>query len=1362
MIELRERIASLPPEKLKRLEQVLRQRAAKPQIEETIPRSGNGPHRLSFAQERLWFIEQLEPADGAYNLAWALRLRGPLRVDVLQRALDATVARQAALRTVFREVEGVPYQFVEPPRSVEMRRFDLTDHPANPEISAVLSEEAHRSFDLGNDVLLRSALLRLGQDEHVLLLTLHHIAADGWSRGILLREIGDYYRAFTAGTTLSVPELPIGYADFAQWQRRWLDEGPQEAQLAYWKQRLAGTPTTLDIPTDFPRPSTQTYRGAREILALDEDLPERLNTFSRNENVTLFMLLLAAFETLLHRYTGETDIVVGTPVANRQRVETEGLIGYFVNTVAMRVDFSGNQSSGEPTFREMLRRVREATLGAYGHQDVPFEKVIDTLKPTRQRSHSPIFQVLFVLLNAPRETFTLPGLSAEIVEVETGATQFDLVVEVVERPDQTVLRLAYRTDLFQGATARRMLGNFQTLLRAAVQNPDETISRLPLLTGPERQELLDGWNQTARDYPDLCTHQWFERQAANTPGAIAAAQGDRQWTYAELSAKSNGVASHLKKLGVKSGALVAVCVERSLESIAGLLGIWKVGAAYLPLDPSYPEQRLAYILEDARPAVILTELHLRDHFQSSTIPIAWLEDGCNESDADPAAGASAPSLDDLAYVIYTSGSTGKPKGVAIRHGSLTNLLNAMSGRLGATPNDILLAVTTISFDIAGLELFLPLVTGGRVAIVSREIASDGSRLARAIDESGATTMQGTPATWEMLLDIGWSPKKGLKMVCGGDAMPAAVAERLKANGLLWNVYGPTETTIWSTMAKVDTSRTGVSIGRPLDNTELYVLDRHRQPVPIGVPGELYIGGAGLAQGYWNHPELTAERFVPHPFKSSPGARLYRTGDLVRYLADGNVDFLGRVDNQVKIRGFRIELGEIETVLGRHAAVGRCVVVAQECAGDKRLVAYFESVAESAPDSAHLRAYLKQELPDHMIPSAFVRMDRVPLTPNGKIDRKALPAPSEQRLESAGGFVAPRDPLEHALAQAWGRILRIQPVGIHDDFFELGGHSLAAMRLVFEVQKVTGKALPLATLFRASTIAALAEILRADGWSPSWSSLVPIQPAGPKSPLFLIHGAEGNILLYRQVTRHLGPDQPIYGLQSQGLNGDATLGVTVQDMAAHYVKEIATVQPQGPYFLGGYCLGGIIAYEMAQQLTAQGQKVELVIMLDTYNSCYVNRSISVAQRPWHFLQKIWFHAANALSLPSQGRWKFLGEKAAVASARLKIRLGAAYDRIRNMSTPGSAARYPHMLIGERNDRAADEYIPRPYAGRVTVIRSKAHFAGLDSASLGWSECVTGELEIHELPVYPKGMLVEPFCELLAAALKECLPTALKPS
>jgi amino acid adenylation domain-containing protein len=1345
MAELRERLSHLSPEKLDQLERRLKLRAAATPAKGSIPRTGDGPHRLSFGQQRLWFIEQLEPASGAYNLAWALRLKGPLQTAALQQALDAVVVRQEALRTVFREIEGVPLQFVEPARAVEMRQIDLSADPAEDTIRAALTSEAGRKFDLTRDLMIRSTLLRLQDQDHILLVTLHHIAADGWSRGILLRELSHFYTAFATSSAPSLPGVPISYVDFSEWQRGTAEASAQK-QLEYWRQQLDGAPPVLNLPTDFPRPNAQSYRGARKFLVLEKDLMDQLKALSQRHKVTLFMTLLAAFQVLLQRYTGEADIVVGVPAANRDGVEIEGLIGFFVNSLAMRTNLSGAL-----TFADVLSRVRETTLGAYAHQQAPFERIIDALNPPRQRGHSPIFQVMLVLLNAPAAIFEAPGLSAEIVEVETAATQFDLVVEMIERSEGIVIRLAYCTDLFEAATAQRLLGHLQTLLRAVATNPDAAISRLPLLTEPEKQQLLVDWNQTRVSHPASTTLDLFEAQAARTPNAVAAVDEARRWTYAELNRHAGLIAAQLQARGAGKGTLVAVGAGRSAEMLAALLGIWKTGAAYLPLDPHHPGRRLAMILEDAKPSVVLTDARHRD-IASEALPVVLLED-CGDGAASEAALSPATS-EDVAYVIYTSGSTGKPKGVVINHGSLTNLLCAMQRRLDLKAADVWLAITTISFDIAGLELFLPLITGARVAIASRETASDGARLAAAIDRSDATVMQATPASWQMLFDTGWRVKKGLKILCGGEALPAALAGRLKTEGGLLNVYGPTETTIWSTIASIGPNDHTISIGRPLDNTELYVLDREMQPVPIGVPGELYIGGAGLAAGYWNRPDLTAERFVGHPFDATPGARLYRTGDLARYFANGDVECLGRLDDQVKIRGFRIELGEIETVLARQPGVRRCVVAARPSeSGENMLVAYVEPAENATVDSKTLRAELRNELPDYMIPAAFVSIAALPLTPNGKIDRKALPAP-EPPAAAPNAYVPPRDDLEQTLIRVWTHVLKVAQIGLRDDFFELGGNSLTAVRLLFEVKKATGKELPLAVYFQNPTVEGMAISLR-DAGRPAESSVVVMQPLGAKPPLVLIHGAEGNVLLYRQLIRHLGHDRPVFGLQSRGLNEDVPLLTTVPEMASRCIQDLVTIQPRGPYRLGGYCLGGLIALEMAHQLEAHGEKVDLVVLLDSYHPELERRSSPVLRRFRYFVENLWFHLANAASVPWRDGERFIRQKLQTEAARAGIRMRAAYYAIRRWAGARAQVRYPYLRLQKVNDRAAADYIPPRYDGRVLLIRSKGAFSGLEEASLGWGESVRDGLEVLQVNAYPKGMLTEPFCESTAATLKQHL-------
>jgi amino acid adenylation domain-containing protein len=710
----------------------------------------------------------------------------------------------------------------------------------------------------------------------------------------------------------------------------------------------------------------------------------------------------------------------------------------------------------------------------------------------------------------------------------------------------------------------------------------------------------------------------------------------------------------------------------------------------------------------------------------------------------------------LAYVLYTSGSTGKPKGVEIPHSAVVNFLLSMQREPGFTEKDTLLAVTTLSFDIAGLELYLPLISGGKVVIASREDAYDPKRLMKQMNNSRCTVMQATPATWRALISAGWTGSKGLKILCGGEAFPRDLAEQLLSRcAELWNMYGPTETTIWSTVHKVTTANGPVPIGHPIVNTQVVILDSFGDLAPPSAVGELYIGGAGLARGYLGRDELTRERFVEN--SAFRGGRLYRTGDFARWLPDKTLECLGRVDNQVKIRGFRIELGEVEAMLSRHQAVKQCVaIVREDTPGDRVLAAYFEPTTDIQPSVADFRAHLKTELPDYMVPSLFIPMAKLPLTPNGKIDRKALPAPAGLRIEAKNDFIAPRTPLEQALARSWAKVLKIPRVGLRENFFELGGHSLAAVSLLSDIEKLTGKTLPLATLFQASTIEALAAILGNEDWKPSWSSLVPIEPHGSKDPLFLVHGAEGNVLLYRQLAKYLGPDQPVYGLQSQGLGGDGKLNTTIPSMATQYIKQMMTVQAHGPYFIGGYCLGGLISFEIAQQLTAMGEKVELVVMLDTYNQASVSPSKLRVQLPFHILQNAWFHGANAIR--AKDRKKFLSEKLDIALYRSGIRLRAGFHSLRRMAGLEAPNAYPHLIVKKVNDDAADRYIPSTYNGRVAVIRSQGSFLGLGSPTLGWNEVVRGRLEVYQLPVYPKGMLIEPFCLSLGETLRLCLRNA----
>jgi amino acid adenylation domain-containing protein len=1066
----------LSAERLELLTYLLEEEGIESPPTQTIPRRGTLEQLpLSFAQQRLWFLAQLEPESPTYNIPAAYRLRGLLNVAALEQSLSEIVRRHETLRTTFMAVDGQAVQVVAPHRPRALPMVDLRGEPAREQEARALqlaAEDAHRPFDLAQGPLFRATLVQLTEEEYVLLLNMHHIVSDGWSRMVLFQELTTFYTAFATGKPSPLPELPIQYADYAVWQREWLQGEVLEAQLVYWRQQLAGPLPMLHLPTDRPRPAVQTSWGANHAMLLSKTLTEALNVISQREGVTLYMTLLAAFQTLLHRYTGQDDITVGSPVAGRTRAELEGLIGFFVNTLILRTDLSGN-----PTFRELLGGVREMALGAYAHQDLPFERLVEELQPQRSLSHPPLFQVMFTLQNAPRQTLVLPGLTLRRLEVNSGTAKFDLTLSMAESADGLRGVWEYNTDLFVAATIYRLADHFRTLLEGLVAHPDQHLAELPLLTATERQQILVEWNATQASYPkDACIHELFEAQVERTPDTVAVVCEGAQLTYRELNARANQLAHYLQALGVGPERLVGICVERSLELVVGLLGILKAGGAYVPLDPAYPSERLAFMLADAHIPVLVTQHQLIAGLLVHQARVVCLDTDwariAQERIEDPPSRVTAQNL---AYVIYTSGSTGKPKGVQVVHQGVVNFLEAMRQQPGLTVHDTLLAVTILSFDIAALELYLPLSVGARLVLMSREGAMDGQQLAVQLARSEATVMQATPATWRLLLEAGWPGNQQLNILCGGEALPRELAEQLLDRGsALWNLYGPTETTIWSAVLKVESGEGPVAIGPPIANTEIYLLDRHLQPVAVGVPGELYIGGTGLARGYLHRPELTAEKFVPSLYSHEPGARLYRTGDLARYRPDGTLEFLGRMDQQVKVRGFRIELGEIEAALARHPGIAQAVAVAREDSpGDTRLVAYVVP-RESAPlTAADLRGFLRLSLPDYMVPASLMMVDALPLTPNGKVDRRALPAPDRTRPELEGTFVAPRTPVEEGVARVWAEVLGLERVGVHDNFFELGGHSLLAIRIMAGIHDIFQVELPLRTLFEEPTVAGLA-------------------------------------------------------------------------------------------------------------------------------------------------------------------------------------------------------------------------------------------------------------------------------------------------
>jgi len=1089
-----------------RIEAILREDAGLGSLSiEPVARDGALP--LSFAQQRLWFLDQLAPENLFYNIPTAVRLEGQLNVAALEWSLNEVVRRHEVLRTTFSTSEGKPVQVIAPELRLSLPVKDLShvrQEEREDEALRWAQEEARHSFDLAQGPLVRARLLKLGDEDHLAVLTMHHIVADGWSVEVLIRELATLYAAHLS-TPYSLPPaslapLPIQYADFAHWQRNWLQGEVLERQLSYWKDQLGDSPPMLDLPADRPRPAVQSWRGATESFTLPSGLSDQLKTLSREEGVTLFMTLLAAFQTLLYRYTGQDDVSVGTAVANRNRAQIEGLIGFFVNTLVMRTDLSG-----EPGFLDLLKRVRAVALGAYAHQDLPFEMLVEALQPQRDMSHTPLFQVAFALQNAPMETLALPGLALTPVELDTGTAKFDLTLTMAERPDGLGGAIEYNTDLFDAATIRRMVGHFQILLQGIVAHPRLPISRLPLLREAERQELLVAWNATHVPYPaawadTTCAHELFEAQVAQRPDAVALTFEGCALSYAELDRQANQLAHYLQKLGVGPEVLVGISTDRSPEMIVGILGTLKAGGAYLPLDPTYPPERLAFMMQDAQISVLLTQQHLRgqdtgredtrerDTREEGTgggegVPYVLLLDAdwptiAREPNTKPATGVRS---DNLAYVIYTSGSTGKPKGAMLRHRGLCNLAAAQRQAFGIERGSRVLQFSPFSFDASVWETFMALANGATLCLARQEVLASGQGLVRLMRDVGVTNVTLPPSVLRVL-PVEHLPELQTVIAAGEACTPELVACWAPGR-CFFNAYGPTETTVCASMYLCDENDPDPPpIGRPIANADLYVLDRALQPVPAGVPGELHVGGVSLARGYLNRPGLTATKFVPHPFAAQAGSRLYKTGDLVRYRADGNIEFLGRIDHQVKVRGFRIELGEIETVLGRHPALRDSVVVAQgDGIRDSRLVAYVTAQDGAQPPNAgELRGFLREKLPEYMVPSLFVTMEQLPLSPSGKVDRRALPVPDPVRPDLDREYVPPRSDTEQELATICAELLGVDRVGVYDNFFELGGHSLLATQLISRLRDTFHVELPLRALFETPDVAGLAARVEAAG------------------------------------------------------------------------------------------------------------------------------------------------------------------------------------------------------------------------------------------------------------------------------------------
>lgn len=1148
-------------------------------------------YRASLAQQRLWFLDQLQGPTSAYNVHVGLWLCGRLNLSALQLGLQAVVDRHDSLRTTFRLEGGELLQVVAPTCVVTLPLSDFADRPEPyPPAYELAKQEVEAPFDLSKGPLFRFRLLRISAEEHVLLCVMHHTITDAWSMQIFTKELALLYEVFSNGRLPELPELPIQYGDYSEWQRAWFASDDVQKHLSYWKETLQHAPSVLELPQDRPRPAEQTLRGATHTFPLPAEIVSRIRSVATEHQATPFMLLLAAFKVLLYRYSGQPDVVVGVPVAGRSPLETEGLIGFFINTLALRDDLRGN-----PRFVDVLAQIRETTLAAFAHAEVPFEKVVEVLQPERDLSYSPIFQVMFSSIKSHVGSRNFGDLQLYPYVVDSSTAIFDLSMTLVEWMDgKWFTQIDYNTDLFDSTTIGRLQQHFCNLLQGIGVNPERHIADLPLLSADEERQLVVDFNKTRADFRgDLCLHHFFEQQVTRTPNAVAVICGHERISYDQLNRRANKLAALLRQQGVGPDVLVGLCADRSVAMLVGILGILKAGGAYVPLDPSYPKERLRCILEDSQLSLLVTQPDLEENFADTNLKWIDLNGDFSLIDA-PQLSKTETAPKNLAYVLFTSGSTGRPKGVALEHRNAVNFIQWAQTLF--TPEELAgtLFATSICFDLSIFEIFVPWSMGGAVILAPNALAVSE------LPTAGEVTLINTvPSVMTELVRANAVPDSVVTINLAGEALSSSLVRELYNQTRVenvYNLYGPTEAATYATYTHVGRDA-DVTIGRPIANTQAYILDRDFRLVPQGGLGELYLGGAGLARGYYGRPDLTAERFVRNPFSAEVGARLYRTGDLCRQRADGSIEYLGRLDQQVKLRGFRIELGEIESVIEKHENVQQAVAVLRENAGEKRLAAYVSAKSGRALVVSELRQHVEKSLPAYMLPEAIVLVNEFPRLPNGKVDRHALPSPEAP----ARTAIAPRDEVEATLTRIWEAVLGVQPIGVTDNFFDLGGHSLLAARLISQLQNVTGRKIPLSAIFRAPTIESLARLLASDSVSKPEPVVMQLHQGNGGVPFFAIAAPGVDSLGLALLARHVGEEQQVYKLQIPGpLVWERPFErEELRDLARKYVAAMRVVQPHGPYCIGGMCEGVLIAQQMILDLESQGEEVALFAIFDTW-------------------------------------------------------------------------------------------------------------------------------------------------------------------
>jgi amino acid adenylation domain-containing protein len=1354
-VQQEERKDGLSDAKRRLLEQRMRGSASAPKrAEESIrPRPDGASIPLSAEQRRVWLHAAQQPDVPIYNEPCTIHRYGSLDLEILRRTLDEILRRHEAWRTSFApDGEEIVHQNLRIPLPF-IDLSGLSRKAAEAEALRIATDDARQPISLDTAPLFRARVVRMAPNEHRIYLTFHHIIFDGVSIArVFMPELTAIYASFERGEPSPLPSPSLQYGDYAIWRSRHVDSPAVKQHLAYWLEQLSGELPTLQLPEDKPRPWITSYRGAMECFEVPAELADGLRRLSRMYGVTLYVTLLAAYKTLLFRYTGQSDLIVGSATDARRRPELENLMGYFLDTFAIRshplVDLS---------FSEYLSQVQDSVLGGMAAAEVPFDRVVQAINPKRDTSRHPIFQAFFTV--RPPLPPLADGWAISQTDVTVGTSKFDLYLEFGDDPDSIDARFFFNTDIWNVSTIQRMAGNLLVLLQSIVSNPEEVLGSLAILTQEENDALLgaNGWNDTVCDFPQITLQRLIEEQTRRTPESLAAVCGTERYSYEQLDARASLLAAQLQTLGVTHGSIVALAVDRSLDLLAALLATLKLGAAYLPIDIHAPSERIAVFLEDANPAAILTQSSLLPQMGSLRNPVLLVDESSENETLSPD-GASinlsaqaeekiphGDSLDDTAYVIYTSGTTGLPKAVEISQRSLVNLLASMQKSPGFGPSDTLLALTPMSFDIAALEMFLPLISGGTVAIATREEARDPYLLAKAIHSSRCTVMQATPSTWRSLLLSGWNDahtsgeeKKALRILCGGEALPRELAKKLLATGAeVWNMYGPTETTIWSIIDRVtpdiENELSGVPVGHPIANTEAYILDSYQQVTPIGVPGELYLGGVGLAKGYRGQPRLTSERFINA--YSIGGSLVYRTGDFARRRPDGKIQVLGRTDNQVKIRGSRIELEEVEAAVLRHPNVAAAAARAwHEAAGGMRLSVYIVARQSPAPSLHEMRTFLEVSLPESMIPSDLVPLSSIPLTPHGKVNRALLPAPVVIEAVTVQSEACSEE--EEQLAAIWAQVLGRKYVGPTDNFFDMGGHSMLVASLQLRINSAFGHRIPVAELFHNPTVRQQARLVRrfVNNEVPLTPGVIPLQPYGTGNSIFWVHYLNGNL------AEMIGTHRPFLSLAltSEDISalGNAP---TLENIAERHVQKILASQPKGPYIVGGLCASGILAFEIASQLKSIGHEVSLLVLLDARNPSYLEREGSLLlkiRRAQYRIERIF---RTGLLKSAVDFRKRLFKRLSIMANRTyaKTELGAAQEII---------------------EAAAITYRPEKYQGKVLLLLASDRPPQVDYLD-GWRSVIAGDFHCQYVDGHHSELIRIPHVRGVAEAINSQLTPAI---